>query len=334
METIKTTPQEQMLEFIMGKIISHCVSQAAELSISDLLGDGPNDVATLAQRAKVQPDKLYRVLRLLAAVGIYNELPKRVFENNELSDTLKSNVPGSVRNLARWFGTKIHARIYSNMGFSLKTGKPAILKDHPEMDPFTALQQYPKGQQAFQEAMTDLTTMEGHLIMEAYDLSRFATIMDVGGGRGSLARLIGQNAPEAKIYLLDLPHVIEKVKEKLPRQIRPLGGSFLSPLPAKADLIVLKRVIHDWNDKNAGQILQNCRNALNEGGKILICDALITEGPDGIPAKLMDIEMLVGNGGRDRTQQEMEELLKKAGLRLNRLISTPAQLWLMEVEKV
>jgi hypothetical protein len=160
----------------------------------------------------VQSDKLYRVLRLLAAKGIYNELPNRQFENNELSETLRSNHPGSLRNFARFFGHELHNQIYSDMDFSVKTGKPGIMKKHPDMDPFEALSQYEDAQQVFQEAMTDLTNMEVEAIVNAYDFTPYQSILNLGGGFGTLASKITEQAPDSSIAVLDLPQVIDRWK--------------------------------------------------------------------------------------------------------------------------
>jgi SAM-dependent methyltransferase len=324
-----------MMQMIHGKCISRCISVAAELSIADLLADGPRDVVRLAAATKTNPDALHRVLRLLAAVGVFAELPDRTFSNNALSETLSTNSNSSVRHYARWSGSQFHWRIWSGLEYSVRTGKPWPTKDHPDKSPFEVLSQYPADQQVFNDAMAALSAADGPAIVKAYDFAPFERIIDVGGGHGILARLIAEKSARASVAVFDLPYVIQDANERLsgtvaPARIEYLTGSFFERLPGPTDLFVLKHVLHDWDDDSSRKILMNCRDALRRGGRVLICEMVIEPGPQGILALLLDIEMLARVGGRERTRPDFSRLLAESGLELRRVIPTDTRISLLE----
>ena len=327
--------QAAIMQMVHGKCVSRCVSLAAELAIADLIADGPKDVATIASATGTNPDALYRVLRMLAGMGIFVELANKQFRNSPLSEALGSLSDASIRNYARLFGREWHWRIWTGLEYSVHTGKPSTFKDHPDKMPFEVLAENPADQEVFNKAMTELSAAEDPAIVQAYDFSQFGRIIEVGGGHGALALLIVQKTPQARVTVFDLPQVIEGTRERLSdggsmERIDLKGGSFFDSVPGPADLCVLKHVLHDWDDDRARRILRNCREALSDSGRVLVCEMLVTEGPEGIPALLLDIEMLVGPGGRERTQEEFSELFAAAGLRLHRIIPTQTPIRLLE----
>jgi hypothetical protein len=192
-----------MMQMINWKLLSRCVSLVAELAIADHLKDGPQDVGSLAATTGTRPDALYRVLRVLASFGIFVELPDRQFQNSGLSETLRSDVPGSVRHYARWLGTGFHCRAISDLDYSVRTGKPALLKDHPDKTPFEILSQDRSAQQTLNDTMSGLSLTDGIAIVQSYDFSRFGRVIDVGGGHGTLAAMISRAAPKARVRVLD-----------------------------------------------------------------------------------------------------------------------------------
>jgi len=331
-------PANVMMQLISGKCLSRCVSLAAELSIADLLTDGPKDIVELAKATGTHSDSLYRVLRLLAAVGVFDELANRQFRNNPLSSTLISGVEHSVRHYARWFGRELHWDMYSGLEDSVRTGRPWAINQYSDRTPFQVLAEHPADQEAFNQAMAELSEADGPAIAEAYDFGRFQGIMDIGGGHGTLARLIAGKAPQARVTVLDLPHVVESGRERLSddglfNQIHFKGGSFLDAMPGAVDLCVLKHILHDWDDETCVRILVNCRNALSDIGRVLVCEMVIAPGPERLAALALDIEMLVGAGGRERTETEFSELFVAAGLCLEQVISTRTPVRLLEAAR-
>ena len=146
--------------------------------------------------------------------------------------------------------------------------------------------------------------------------------------------MIAEAAPDAELSVFDLPHVIEGTARAVEdTRVGAVAGSFFEPIPGPADVIVMKHIIHDWDDESSRKILGNCRDALAENGRIVLFEMLVTDDPRDTFVKLLDIEMLVGPGGRERTEQEFAELFSSAGLKLNQVIRTGEPVCLIEAVK-
>ncbi len=330
-------PPVAVMQMLNGMLVSRCVALVAELGIADQLREGPRSAAALATACGADPAALYRVLRTLAGVGVFAERAGGEFENTPLSDALRSDTPGSVRSLARWLGHPLHWRVVGDLDHSVRTGRPSVNKDQPDKPPFVVLSQDASAQFAFNEAMTGITMAAAAAILSAYDFSGFRRIVDVGGGHGSLSIMIAKAAPAASVVVYDLPHVVEGAKKNiadagLEARMSTAGGTILERVPGPADLCLLKHILHLFDDSAAARILGNCRAALEPGGKILVSELLVSPGPEGMPARTMDLEMLLGTGGRERTEAEFAQVCAASGLRLVRVIETRSPLRLLEIE--
>ena len=319
-----------ILRLLNGKRVSRCLSLAAELGVADQLREGPLPIAELAARAGALEDPLFRVLRMLAGFGVFTVTAAGEITNNAESELLLSDADGSLRDYARWFGVGRHWRTWEDLDFSVESGLPAIRKCKPEGDTFSLLAEEPEAQAVYSAAMAGLSVHEGRAIMDAgYDWGS-GRILDVGGGQGVLAKMIAESSPEADVTVLDLPHVIESAEEPLGSAgVQVVAGSFFEPIEGRYDLCVIKHVLHNWDDLSAERILCSCRDALDEGGRVLVCEFLIGEG-DHRDALVMDVAMLVGRGGRERTRAEWAALLERAGLRLSRVQAAGEPMWLIE----
>ncbi len=328
-------PQAQMMQLISGKLVSRALGVVAELRIADHVAEGPRNCAELAATTDSNPDALFRVLRMLAGLDVFRLHPDRRVENTPLSDTLRSDTAGSVRDYARWLGTDFHYRAVSGLDYSVRTGQPSMAKDAPDGDVFTILASDGVAQSTFNDAMTGLSLADGEAIVGAYDFASYSRITDVAGGHGALAQRIATAAPEAQVTVFDLPHVVDGTARRLSSlpegsRIGTIAGSFFEAVPGPTDLCVMKHIIHDWDDEKAATILRNCRRALAPGGCVVLCEMLVTDGPEGLPALILDIEMLLGPGGRERTREEYASLFAEAGLHLDRIIPTHGSVSLLE----
>ncbi len=328
--------QGALMQMINGKHVSRCVSLAADFGITNLLADGPVPIDELAERTGSHASALDRILRLLTRMGAYAEVQPGVYANTPLSELLGDDHPLSVRDYARWMGTGLHWDIVRDLGFSVETGQPSILKDADTDDLWQILATHPAEQQVFQDAMTGMSKADGQAIAKAYDWTPFGRIVDVGGGEGMLGCLIAERAPDTHVTVFDLPHVVEQTQQHVAEVGLPnldaQAGSFFEAVPEGADLIVMKHIIHDWDDARATAILETCRASLNDGGKVVLCEMVLTDGPESIPAHVFDIEMLVGPGGRERSRDQFAALFERAGFRLTRILDTASPLKIVEAE--
>ena len=332
------TPEATLTQMITGSLGSQAVYVAAKLGIADLLTDGPKSVDQLASAAEADAPSLYRVLRALASFGVFAEQDNRVFELTPTADLLRTNSPRSLRDLAIFFGEDWHWKVWGQTLYSVRTGQAAWSKCHGlEVFPYFAANR--EAAKIFDQAMTSLSNLAIKAVVEAYDFSGIETLVDIAGGHGRLLTAILEANSSVDGVLFDMPHVIEGAKENA--SIRAAGsrckltpGDFFVEVPEGADAYIMKHIIHDWDDERALQILSNIRRVMKTRGRVLLVEAVINAGSGHDFGKLLDIEMLVSPGGKERTAAEYKELFAQAGLRLTRIVPTQSPYSVLEATAV
>jgi O-methyltransferase/methyltransferase family protein len=334
----KPNPGWQIMELGAGYRPAACIYITAKLKIADLLVSGPKQVSELASVNGVNEDALYRVLRAIASLGVFREVAPHRFENTPLSDTLRSDVPGSSRDAILFLSDPMHLRIFAELLHSVETGGTAF-KKATGMEPFEFFQQNADENQAFNAAMTSISEQSVPPVIEAYDFGESGTLADIGGGHGILLSMILRKHKGLKGIVFDLPHVVEGAKARiesfgLASRCEIVGGDFFQAVPP-ADSYVMKSIIHDWDETRAITILKNCAKAMrNSSGKIILIEMLIAPGNEPNLAKWLDLEMLAMAGGRERTEAEYAELFAKAGLRLSRVVRSQSPFGAIEAVKI
>jgi len=330
-------PPAQMMQLITGFWTSCCIYNAAKLDIADQLALRPQTASQLAESTHCHAPSLYRVMRALASVGIFSRNKEGEFSNNALSETLRSDVPGSMKAMAiAQLGD--HYDAWGNLTYSIKTGKTAFDKVEG-MSVWKYYETHPEEGVNFMKAMTGLTGAVIFNVIPCYDFSSMNTIVDVGGGNGALLMAILNAAPQAKGIVFDEEYVVEKTDKELVKhgysaRCITTGGSFFDFIPSDADCYLMKLVLHDWNDEQSLKILENCRKAMKSSSKLLVIDSVIPEDDSPHPGKYMDINMLAMTGGMERTEKEFATLFQMAGLKLSRVIHTHSPLFsIIEVIK-
>ena len=324
-----------MLNLAQGYWVSRLVNVAATLGIADLLRDGSKTVDDLASATGVHTPALHRVMRALASVGVFEETDSKVFQLTPLADTLRTDVPGSMRAIARFMSEDYWFDEWNELGYSVRTGERAFPKAHG-VQFFEFLERHPDRLQVFGEAMTSISAMQIPAIVAAYDFSVFQDVIDLGGGHVSLLAGILRANPKVDGVLFDLPSVIERARQDthvtapgVAERCTLAAGDWFESVPAGADAYVTKGCIHDWDDEDAVRILANFRAAMNGTSKVLVIDNVIQPGNEPAWGKLLDIEMLV-IGGLERTEQEFASLFARAGLKLSRVVPTACPLSIVE----
>jgi hypothetical protein len=180
---------------------------------------------------------------------------------------------------------------------------------------------------AFNNAMTAGSEFAIYSVLAAYDFTGFRKIIDVGGGHGRLLSMILAKATAARGVLYDLPAVVDGAAPELTKagvaaRCEVVGGSFFDSVPEGGDAYLMKTILHDWNDDDALKILANVRSAIAPGGTLLLLESVLPERSSSDLGLLIDLEMLVAVGGRERTHAEWANLLGRAGFRLNRVVRT------------
>lgn len=329
-------PQVVVQQMINGFRTTQMLYVAARLGIADLLADDPRSVDELAEAASANAGALYRILRGLAAFGVFTEVAPRQFGLTPQAELLRAGHPNSLRPLAIFMGEEPY-RAWGDLLHTAHTGETAF--DHVYGEPhFTWLAHHPEASATFNASMSGGSQRAASSILPAYDFAAAETIVDVGGGEGALLAAILRANPGPRGVLFDLDHVVAEARPALAaaglaeRCVTVAGDFFTTPPPA-GDLYLLKNIIHDWDDARSLAILRNCAVAMPPGARIVLIELLIEPGNAPSLAKSLDLQMLVMNGGRQRTEEEYRQLYAAAGLRLTRVIPTASEFSLVEGER-
>src|SRR5919199_6717000 len=334
MSTDGTPPALALLQQALGFWISRAICVVARLGIADLVKDGPLDTETLAAAAGVHGPTLYRVLRTLAGVGIFAEGEDGRFGLTPRAEPLRSDAPDSIRAYILLVDEEWYSGPADHLLYSVQTGRPAFEQVHGE-DFFTFLARDPGATAVFDAAMTSRSVQENDAIASAYNFSGLGTVVDVGGGRGSLLAAILRANPGLRGVLFDRPQVVVEAGHQLEAaglggRCDVVGGDFLASVPAGGDAYILKRVLHDWDDERAGAILRTCYRAMPEHGRLLAIELVLPAGNEPSLGKLFDLLMLVDLGGRERTEADFQTLLAGAGFELTAVTPTPSLVSVVE----
>lgn len=319
-------PPVAMMGLITGYWISQAIGVVAELGVADRLVNGPRDSDDLAREVGANPQALYRVMRLLASIGVFSEVTPRHFDLTELGATLGTDTPGSVRSFAITETAPGHWLPWGRLNESVRTGQPMCHKALG-MGLFEWYGQNPEEASYFNAAMGNLSALAAGELVRVYDFSGVRTLMDVGGAHGVLLATVLRENSNARGILFDLPHVIATAGEAIKAQglnerCELRSGDFFQEVPTGADLHLLKQIIHDWDDERATKLLQNCHRSLTSNGTLLLVEMVVPPDNHPSPAQGMDINMLVLLAGKERTEKEYQRLLQNAGFRLDEVIPT------------
>ncbi|HZQ70731.1 MAG TPA: methyltransferase [Terriglobales bacterium] len=337
--TSRSRPYDVLFQMVIGKWISQALGTIVEIGVPDQLAKGARRCSDIARNAGVSEDGLYRLLRALASVGVFVESAERRFKLTSMGQLLRSDHPESLAGYARFTAHDITWRPWGHLDYSVRTGMPAF--DHVfKASVFDHFSRNPEVAAVFDAAMTSISAMEARAASDAYNFNGVETLMDVAGGHGLLLATILRRHKTMRGVLFDLPHVTAGAEATFTRagiagRVRIETGDFFRELPLGADVIIMKHILHDWDDDSATRILQTCHHALGPRGKVLIVDPVVPPGNAPHYGKLLDLEMLVLTPrGRERTKAEYAILLRRAGFRLSRVIATDGPLSIVEAVKV
>lgn len=317
-------PQMQMIQLLSGFQIAQALYVVAKLDIATILEDGPQTVDQLAAETHANADALGRIIRFLAALGVFRTHGDRV-ENTALSATLAEDDPNSVR-YAAFYLVGMQYGPFSDLLHTALTGETAATKYY--------------GQPFFDWISTDAEKVEiqnrtfanvTHSLragmFDGYRLPEGAVVADLGGADGSMLIQLLADDPDRRGIVFDRPEVVAAARKNLAvhglvDRVESIGGDFFQSVPA-ADVYVLSYILHDWDDESSRRILRTVAETAAPGARVVLIEAV--SPPDDTPhlAKVLDLQMLAMVGGRERTAEEYRALLDSSGYTLDRIVSSP-----------
>ena len=328
-DTHQISPETTVLRLLRGPWIAQSIHIAAKLGLADLVKNEPQPISELAQATGTHATSLYRLLRLLASVGIFTEVAAGHFGLTPLAATLRTDVPGSLHALATIYGTEMFWQPWGQIEHSIKTGETAFAYVFGQ-SLYAYLAERPETALLFEHAMSGLVSEVAKAVAATYNFSSLRRLVDVGGGNGTLISTILHTYPETVATLMDQGPVVEHAKRQLAEaglthRCECVAGDFFQAVPAGGDAYILSTVICNWDEERAITILKNCHRAMTKGSKLLLVEIVLPPGDTPSPGKLLDLQMMVITGGRDRTEAEYRTLLEAADFTLTQVVPTPSE---------
>jgi hypothetical protein len=324
-----------LMQMLFGKHITYCISAVARLGVADHMAATPVQIDRLAEQTGSHAPSLYRVMRCLASLDVFEEFPGKRFALKPIGDLLRTDSPTSMRYSAIQMGERWSTRAMEHFTDTVRTGQDGISKAFGK-SVFELFEESPQEAEVFNKSMTAFSTVLVGPIVAAYDFTSIDRMADVGGGHGYLLSSILKKNRHIRGVVYDLPEVVSGGAGSAhfagcEDRVEFEAGSFFEKVPSGCDAYIMKFILHDWSDDHCRKILSLIREQLPPHGRVLVCEQILDPGPTPSPAKLLDMEMLAMTiGGKERTAAEFGDLFASAGLRLARIVETESPVCILE----
>lgn len=319
---------EQLQWLVLGHRPAAAIAAAVELGLVDLLAERPRTATDLAEAAGTDPDATGRLLRALVTLDVLDEDEGR-FALTELGAPLQSNVSASLKPQALLQADPAVWAAWGHLAHSVRTGENAFTAKHGT-DIWTHRATHPEHNASFNALMASRNEGVADAVAASYDFSPLRHVVDVGGGHGALLAAVLRAYPHLTGTLFDQEHVVATLPPAgLESRWSAATGSFFESVPP-ADGYLLKSIVHDWPDEESVAILRRCADALRPGGVALLVEIVLGRPGYEREAAFSDLNMLVGPGGRERSEEEYAALFERAGLRLTRVVDTGTRVGIVE----
>lgn len=323
--------EREVIRLMTGPWVARAVATAVELGVMDRLGEGPAAADALAEALGLHPDRLGRLLRLLASVGVVRERDG-LHEATDVGDHLRRDHPSGMADLALLYDSDMFGASWARLADTVRTGRTAFGQAHGT-DVFSYLEQRP-GEAAVYTAGMAAGGRFSTAVPDVYDFGGARTVVDLGGGDGELLATVLARAPGARGVLVERPPALAAARARLgpyadEGRCDLVEGDFLEGVPDGADVYLLSRVLHNWSDDDARRLLRHCREAMAPGGRVLVAERVLPD--EGRPwlSLVLDAHMMVMTAGAERTEGGYEELLRSAGLTTLRILDLPLEMRLL-----
>lgn len=327
--------RREMIEMIGGLWTTQVAGAAVRLGIPDRLGDGAVAADDIAAAIGAAPGPMRRLLRAMCSLGLARQVDAGLFAGTAKGDLLRSDVAGSYRGLALSWTDRLW-NAWGALEQGVRTGAPQVPSGAAG---FASMAGRPAEAAVLNQGQADRSRGAAAEAARVYDFSRFAEVMDVGGGYGTVLAAILRANPGVRGAVLELPYLEEQTlafqaAEGVGDRARFVGGSFFDAVPAGPDCYIVKSILHDWDDDQCRAILRNIVAVSPAGTTLIVIEQVLPEIADDDPlhhsAFRTDLTMLLGTGGLERTESEFRTLLADAGLTLRRLIANESEFMLIE----
>ncbi len=328
-----TPPPFRLIQIGSAFWQSRALYVVTKLGVADEIGDGERSSAEIAHALQLHEDSLYRLLRMLASVGVFEESQHRVFRNNRLSNPLRCDHSQSVRDMILMHNADVMARPwFASLEGGIRNGETPFVKSHGE-ELFTYMDNHSEFDALFARAMDSVEAITGVDYLHDFDWRHFDRLVDVGGSKGAKAMVILKDNPQLEALIFDRPQVIataadfwrQKGEAALLERVSFLPGDALDEVPAarsERDVYLCMALFHGLGDEDSQRVLANLRKAIgNSGATLLIVDMVAEEVATDPNVAAFDMQMLIGTRGRERTYREWQALLSNGGFTIQQVVA-------------
>ena len=307
--------------------VSQSIAAFCELGLPDALANGARTADELSAQGYGDRDRLFRLLRALAAYDVVRYAGKDRFALGYLGRALtgeQSAAPMLLYANAAW-----HVKSYAHLARAIRENRSAM-EVSEGLPMFEFYEQHPEAGAVFDGAMQALTPLFAEPFAAAYDFSQMQHVVDIGGGTGVLLTAVLRRFPHLRGTVFELPYVIPRIRTS--ERLAAVAGSILTDAPPPADVYIFSHILHDWDDESCLRMLENVRKVMTPSARVLVYE-IVVPAPNNwwSQDRITDLEMLAMLPGKERTREEFAALFERAGLRLNRVIPAGAPESILEV---
>jgi hypothetical protein len=325
-------PARVILDTVTGTWRAQALYAGVALRLPDHVADGHRNSADLAAKADADPDAIIRLMRLLSAIGVFGGDDHAGYELTPVSQLLRSDVPGSMRDMCLLYGEGFH-RAWGSTVTAVRTGRSGF-EDAFGRTLHEYLADEPGAGSKFLRAMNAGSVIFSD-VPKVFDFSGCRTVTDLAGGSGTLLSTVLQAHPSLRGVLFDREHIVPIAEEHLASTLERdrydvMSGDFFESVPAGSDVYLLSRILQDWDDSACITLLSNVRQAMtSDSARLLVLERVIPEDGSSVLPLLFDMHLLMMVGGRQRTLAGYESVLDGAGLRLESVHEMPLETTLL-----
>jgi hypothetical protein len=331
-------PHVIVIQMLTGMWVAQVMRAVAQLGVADLIAAGTRSANDLAEGCDADANALVRLMRAAATIGLVIETAPAEFALTPTGMTLRANAPGSMRDFVIAEAAPGHWLPWGRLVDAVRRGG-SMAQETLGTDPWDYYAKNVEEGHSFARAMSNLSSIASEDVARVYDPGDVKRIVDVGGSEGALLRGVLARTPNARGILFDRADVIEGARgavaaSGMSDRIDLVSGDFFTDVPPGADLYLLKSVLHDWSDDKCETIVKNVHRAAPAGSRLVLVEMLLPDTPQPSPVTLLDMNMLVMLGGRERTAREYTDLLNRGGYEVERVIPTGGMFGVMEARRV
>ncbi|KOG52566.1 methyltransferase [Streptomyces rimosus] len=312
----------RLRELALSAACAAAVRAAASLGVADALGDEPADAGTLAKAVRADADALERLLRALAAYGVFSELPDGRFEHTDASRLLREDAPRGLRYSALWATEPWTWALWPHLADAVRTGREEFTALYgTEFFDWLHTAEARESAEVFDKAMTQSSVLSAKAIAEVLDLDGVGAMVDIAGGQGMVLATLLEKYPALRGTLFDLPKVVADADPRLREggalagRAQLVGGDCRQSVPEGADLYLLKNIL-EWDDESTVRTLRNVAKSAPAGARVVVVENLVDGSPETRFTTAMDLMLLLNVGGKKHTKAGLSALVEQAGLQL------------------